>query len=44
MLSHQLLNVQITTYVEISFKIANEFIMQVAFFKKKRCSINRTIL
>ena len=43
MLSHQLLNVQITTYVEISFKIANEFIMQVAFFKKI-CSINRTIL
>ena len=43
MLSHQLLNVQITTYVEISFKIANEFIMQVAFLKKT-CSINRTIL
>ena len=34
MLSHQLLNVQITTYVEIGFKIANEFIMQVAFFLK----------
>ena len=35
MLNHQLLNVQITTHVEIGFKIANEFIMQVAFLKKK---------